>query len=137
MPTSSALQVGGRSQSLPGVQKPEQQSEPNVQERPSPLQGLAHWPVPVSQKPEQQAPGATGQGWPSTVQDGAEAQVFVGVPVQMPVQHSASTPQPWPTAVQGSPQVPELHELEQQDASVVQESPFRMQGSAQRPPAPQ
>ena len=74
---------------------------PNAQPTPFSLQGRAQLPVAALQTPEQQVPGAAGHALPVAVQVGAGAQALVGVPVQMPVQHSAPVPQAVPFCRQG------------------------------------
>jgi hypothetical protein len=95
----SFLQIGGVEQVLFALQKVEQQSELKPHAPPFAAQGSAQT-FEASQWPEQHEPGADGQALPFAVQVGAGAQAS-GVPVQMPVQHSAPLAQPAPFDAHG------------------------------------
>ena len=123
------LQVGGVAHSLLASQKAEQQSAPNAQPVPLPLHGVAQRSV-GSQEPEQQSASAV-QLPGFAVQAGAAAQAL-GVPVQMPVQHSEPAPQLVPFAWHGLAQwLVTSQKLEQQSPPARHEAPLPAHGVAQ------
>jgi hypothetical protein len=126
--TPSFLQAGGGAQCLLASQEVEQQSEPNAQVAPLARHGAAQCPVP-SQDPEQQSASRL-QPPASAVQAGAAAQAL-GVPVQMPVQHSEPAPQLVPLAWHGLAQwLVASQVLEQHSPPAAQVVPLALQGVA-------